>query len=90
MKLTDYKEISKKMTTWTSNSIVFYILIFNLGELLPKNKVVDIIMLVIIPLSCLLFLLYKYFQMKQTSKLELLRIIGLIFMILLMLRVTIM
>lgn len=87
MELTDYKEISKKMSAWTSNSIIFYILIFDLGELLPKNIVVDFIMLVIIPLSCLLFLLYKYFQMKQTSKLELLKIIGLIFLILLLLRV---
>lgn len=74
MKNTEYKKLSHKMTKWASSSILIYSIFYMLAEQAPKYFLVDVIMLFIFPISCLLFLLYKYFDLKQTSKLNLTKI----------------
>lgn len=51
MNNTDYKDLSRTLMAWVAGSIIYYNILYNLGENLPRYVVVDLFMLFIFPMA---------------------------------------
>lgn len=71
----DYNTISKKNNLFVLSSLVFHGLMFKFSDFYRENVFLSVIFLVILPGVCLIYLLFKYFQLHQNDRFEFFRIL---------------
>lgn len=71
----NYNRLSNKNSLILLSSLIFHGFMFRFSNAYQENIFISSIFLIIIPSGCLIFLLFKYFQLKQKDKFELFRIV---------------